>query len=67
MELKVIEPSIIVALDYPDAASALAMARQLDPTSCRVKVGKELFTRAGPAIVESLRGLGFEVFLDPKT
>ncbi|MBT6275965.1 MAG: orotidine-5'-phosphate decarboxylase [Chromatiales bacterium] len=66
MELKVIEPSIIVALDYPDAASALAMARQLDPTSCRVKVGKELFTRAGPAIVESLRGLGFEVFLDLK-
>ena len=42
---------LIVALDYPDAKSALAMAAQLDPALCRVKVGKELFTRAGPAIV----------------
>lgn len=57
---------IIVALDYPDRAAAIAMARQLDPALCRVKVGKELFTRCGPSIVETLQTLGFEVFLDLK-
>lgn len=57
---------VIVALDYPDAAQALAMAKQLDPAKVRVKVGKEIFTRSGPAVVESLHKLGFEVFLDLK-
>lgn len=57
---------ILVALDYPTADQALAMARQLDPEQCRVKVGKELFTRCGPSIVESLQGLGFDLFLDLK-
>lgn len=57
---------IIVALDYADAKQALAMARRLDPDKVRVKVGKELFTRAGPAVVEQLQGLGFQVFLDLK-
>ncbi|WP_374336044.1 orotidine-5'-phosphate decarboxylase [Leeia sp.] len=59
-------PRIVVALDYADAASALALARQLDPKACRLKVGKELFTRAGPAIVEQLQALGFSLFLDLK-
>nr|WP_320136917.1 orotidine-5'-phosphate decarboxylase [uncultured Amphritea sp.] len=57
---------VIVALDYPDKLSALNMADQLDPQKCRVKVGKELFTRAGPAVVEALHGKGFDVFLDLK-
>ncbi|WP_028239494.1 orotidine-5'-phosphate decarboxylase [Stutzerimonas azotifigens] len=57
---------IIVALDFPSREAALALAARLDPTRCRVKVGKELFTRCGPAIVEALQGLGFEVFLDLK-
>ena len=57
---------IIVALDYPEATAALAMAQQLDPAQVRVKVGKELFTRSGPAVVDSLQALGFEVFLDLK-
>lgn len=57
---------IIVALDYPNQADALAMAQRLEPSRCRVKVGKELFTRAGPAVVEALHKLGFEVFLDLK-
>ncbi|MDO6562762.1 orotidine-5'-phosphate decarboxylase [Amphritea sp. 1_MG-2023] len=57
---------IIVALDYPDQLSALTMADQLDPNKCRVKVGKELFTRAGPAVVEALHSKGFDVFLDLK-
>ncbi|MBV0933407.1 orotidine-5'-phosphate decarboxylase [Marinobacterium weihaiense] len=57
---------IIVALDYPDQVQALQMARQLDPSVCRVKVGKELFTRCGPSVVEALHALGFDVFLDLK-
>lgn len=57
---------IIVALDYHDAGLALAMARQLDPARVRVKVGKELFTGAGPAVIEQLQALGFDVFLDLK-
>lgn len=61
-----IKSPVIVALDYPNKESALAMARRLDPLLCRVKVGKELFTVAGPAVVEELHQLGFEVFLDLK-
>ncbi|BBB25386.1 orotidine-5'-phosphate decarboxylase [Amphritea japonica] len=57
---------VIVALDYPDQLSALSMADQLDPEKCRVKVGKELFTRAGPEVVEALHKKGFDVFLDLK-
>ncbi|CAI8198178.1 MAG: Orotidine 5'-phosphate decarboxylase [Marinobacterium sp. xm-d-530] len=57
---------VIVALDYPEADSALAMAKQLDPAVSRVKVGKELFTRCGPDVVDRLHALGFEVFLDLK-
>jgi orotidine-5'-phosphate decarboxylase len=59
-------PRIIVALDYPDAKSALALADRLDPKLCRVKVGKELFTSAGPALVEALVKRDFAVFLDLK-
>ena len=60
------DPRIIVALDFPDASSALALAGRLDPKLCRVKVGKELYTAAGPALVEKLRASGFQVFLDLK-
>jgi orotidine-5'-phosphate decarboxylase len=55
-----------VALDVPRAANALELARRLDPALCRVKVGKELFTAAGPAVVRDLCALGFTVFLDLK-
>ncbi len=57
---------IIVALDNHRLDDALAMVAHLDPALCRVKVGKELFTSAGPAAVTALQGLGFEVFLDLK-
>lgn len=59
-------PRIIVALDYPSAAPALDLVSGLDPASCRLKVGKEMFTRLGPAFVEKLVGKGFDVFLDLK-
>lgn len=57
---------VIVALDFPRFDQAIAMAQQLNPADCRVKVGKELFTRCGPQVVEALHQLGFEVFLDLK-
>jgi orotidine-5'-phosphate decarboxylase len=57
---------VIVALDFPDAAGAQALADRLDPAACRVKVGNELFTAAGPSLVEALQRSGFEVFLDLK-
>lgn len=57
---------IIVALDFPSAEAALALVEQLDPRQCRLKVGKELFTRSGPALVEQLSARGFDVFLDLK-
>lgn len=57
---------IIVALDFPNQEAALALAAQLDPAQCRVKVGKELFTNSGAAVVEALRKRGFDVFLDLK-
>lgn len=57
---------LIIALDYASLDAALCMADRLDPSCCRVKVGKELFTRSGPAVLEALHGRGFEVFLDLK-
>jgi orotidine-5'-phosphate decarboxylase len=59
-------PKVIVALDFPDAASALALANRLDPQLCGVKVGKELFVAAGPDLVRNLVARGFNVFLDLK-
>ncbi|WP_100640370.1 orotidine-5'-phosphate decarboxylase [Marinobacter salexigens] len=60
------DPNIIVALDFPAANPALELADKLDPKKCRLKVGKELFTRSGPQLVESLQKRGFDVFLDLK-
>ena len=60
------DPKIIVALDYSVAAQALALADRLEPSQCRMKVGKELFTSAGPDLVEQLMRRGFGIFLDLK-
>jgi orotidine-5'-phosphate decarboxylase len=59
-------PRIIVALDFPDEVSALALVDRLDPRRSRLKVGKELFTRLGPAFLRRLEKRGFDVFLDLK-
>ena len=59
-------PKIIIALDYSAAAPALALADRLEPSLCRLKVGKELFTATGPALLEQLMARGFEIFLDLK-
>lgn len=60
------QTKIIVALDFADAASALTLVERLEPALCRLKVGKELFTVAGPDLVRALVARGFEVFLDLK-
>jgi orotidine-5'-phosphate decarboxylase len=60
------DPKIIIALDYPIAPPALALAGKLEPALCRLKIGKELFTAAGPALLEDLMHLGFQIFLDLK-
>ncbi len=57
---------IITALDYDSAKSALHFAAQIDPSLSKVKVGKELFTRTGPQLIEDLQKQGFDVFLDLK-
>lgn len=57
---------VIVALDYPHLENALEVVDQLDPALCRLKVGKELYTREGPAVLKALHDRGFQVFLDLK-
>lgn len=60
------DSKIIVALDYANAKDALSLVSQLDPTLCKLKVGKELFTATGPQLVEQLVAKDFKVFLDLK-
>lgn len=60
------EARVIVALDFPDQARAMQLVERLDPALCRLKVGKEMFTRYGPSFVEALHKQGFEIFLDLK-
>jgi orotidine-5'-phosphate decarboxylase len=60
------ERRVIVALDFPTTDAASALLERLDPADCRVKIGKEMFTRAGPAFVEQVVARGFDVFLDLK-
>ena len=56
---------VIVALDFASADAALTFAARLTPQSCRLKIGKELFTAAGPALVDKLQR-SFDIFLDLK-
>lgn len=59
-------PRVIVALDFATAREALAFTANLSPQSCRLKIGIELFTSAGPTLVDALVQKGFDVFLDLK-
>lgn len=60
------QPFVFVALDYPSADDARPLIAQLNPTACGLKVGKELFTAAGPEFIRELVDQGFKVFLDLK-
>jgi orotidine-5'-phosphate decarboxylase len=66
LNLAMSQSRIIVALDYPDAASALAFADLVTADACRLKIGKELFTAEGPDLVRKLVDRGFDIFLDLK-
>ena len=59
-------PRIIIALDYPNEAAAWQLIDQLDAKMCRLKIGKEMFTRLGPDFVRKVIDKGFDVFLDLK-
>ncbi len=60
------DPKIIVALDYDNEKEALSLVDNLDPTMCRLKVGKEMFTHFGPQFVKKIQDKNFDVFLDMK-
>ncbi len=64
--MSVTDPRVIVALDYGSVEEALALVEQLTANQCRLKVGKQLFTAAGPQLVTALVDRNFEVFLDLK-
>jgi orotidine-5'-phosphate decarboxylase len=66
MNTQIPDSKIIVALDYAQAQDAMHLVEQLDPKFCKLKVGKELFTAAGPMLVEQLVAKGFKIFLDLK-
>ncbi|MBD1572987.1 orotidine-5'-phosphate decarboxylase [Vibrio sp. S17_S38] len=61
-----LDPKVIVALDYENQVDALGFVDNIDPASCRLKVGKEMFTLFGPDFVRALHQRGFSVFLDLK-
>ena len=60
------DPRVIVALDYDNKDTAMAFIDKLDPTLCKLKVGKEMFTLFGPEFVKQIIAKGFDVFLDLK-
>ncbi|MBB1271646.1 orotidine-5'-phosphate decarboxylase [Psychromonas sp. SR45-3] len=60
------DPKVVIALDYDNKQQALAFIEQLDPSTCRLKIGKEMFTHFGPEFVKLVVAKGFDVFLDLK-
>ncbi len=60
------DPKVIVALDFDNKETALQLVEKLEPTQCKLKVGKEMFTLFGPEFVKVLVGKGFDIFLDLK-
>ncbi|MBY5920371.1 orotidine-5'-phosphate decarboxylase [Ferrimonas balearica] len=60
------DPKVLVALDFASEKDAMAFVDRIDPSQCRLKVGKEMFTLFGPQFVKALADKGFEVFLDLK-
>lgn len=62
----ILDPRVIVALDYASKKQALEFVDKVSPDVCKLKVGKELFTRSGPTLIDTLVSKGFDVFLDLK-
>lgn len=64
--LGVAPSKVIVALDFATEKAAQNFVARISPSQCRLKVGKELFTAAGPGLVRWLVKQGYDVFLDLK-
>ncbi|MBO2603574.1 orotidine-5'-phosphate decarboxylase [Shewanella algae] len=60
------ETPIVVALDFDNKFKTLQLIDKLDPSMCRLKVGKEMFTLFGPQLVKEIHDRGFDLFLDLK-
>jgi orotidine-5'-phosphate decarboxylase len=63
---QITDPKVVIALDYDNQQSALDFIEQLDPSTCRLKIGKEMFTHFGPDFVKQIVAKDFDVFLDLK-
>lgn len=57
---------IITALDFADVAKARDLVTRIDPSLTRLKVGNQLFTLGGPALIDEWQKAGFDIFLDLK-
>ena len=60
------DPKVVVALDFDKLKSAYNFVDKVDPSLCKLKVGKEMFTHFGPEFVKHLIDKQFKVFLDLK-
>ncbi len=60
------DAKVVVALDFDNKNEALSFVDKIQPSDCRLKVGKEMFTHFGPEFVKELVNRGFDVFLDLK-
>lgn len=60
------DPKVVVALDFDKKNDAMSFIDKIQPSDCRLKVGKEMFTYFGPEFVKQLSNKGFDVFLDLK-
>jgi len=61
-----LDKKIIIALDYDSITDVDSLCNKINPTQCRLKVGKQLFTRYGGSIIKNLQNQDFEIFLDLK-
>ena len=55
------DSKVIVALDFPDEASTMKLVDSINPELCRLKIGKEVFTRCCPELVKKIVSNGFDV------
>jgi len=60
------DAKVVVALDFDNKDEALSFVDKIQPSDCRLKVGKEMFTHFGPEFVKELVNRDFDVFLDLK-